>query len=468
MPLTFSAIAQDVSLDKKLGAENAILVEQEMGLYHHDSLNHLVNAIGEKLVARLKNNPFDFKFYIADSQEPNAFALPGGYIYVTRGILVLLQSEDELAGIMAHEIIHVTQRHSVKQLNKGLLTSLLKVPGNVINAVTGTKLGNVINAPINFSTKVFVAKYSRGHEAEADAYGIQLAASAGYKTDALADALEHLSNGIAAVTGKAEHRSYFSDHPFTPQRIASIQKSSSLYKPVNPSPISKSDEAFIKTFNGLCFGDNPAQGVFIDSIFVHPDLGFSWVAPGDWQTMNKPSLVATYAEKGDAVVALKVADPKVNHKEVVEKILAESQKNPAVFILANIDTVINHYPAHLLRMKNTEKNQSTIIELAWLQYNAEIIFQMMGVSTPDLYLKTHHALCSFKKATPEEKQLVKLYELKIVQARSHESLETISQRTGNKLKTEFTAVINNLKADKSFQEGALLKVVTANEYLSAR
>jgi len=107
--------AQDYSLDKKLGAENAVLVEQEMGLYKHDSLQWLINSVGQKLVARLKSKPFDFHFYLADSEEPNAFALPGGYIYVTRGILPLMQTEDELAGVMAHEIIHVMQRHSVKQ-----------------------------------------------------------------------------------------------------------------------------------------------------------------------------------------------------------------------------------------------------------------------------------------------------------------------------------------------------------------
>ena len=110
---------------------------------------------------------------------------PGGYIYVTRGILPLMQTEDELAGVMAHEIIHVMQRHSVKQLQKGMLTGLLKVPGNALNAVTGTNIGNVLNAPIEIATGSFMAKYSRGHEKEADDFGIQLAASAGYKTDAL-------------------------------------------------------------------------------------------------------------------------------------------------------------------------------------------------------------------------------------------------------------------------------------------
>ncbi|HEX5169434.1 MAG TPA: M48 family metalloprotease [Cyclobacteriaceae bacterium] len=136
-----TCIGQNISLDKKLGADNSALVEQEIGLYHHDSLYALVNAVGQKLVSKLKNNPFEFKFFLADTQDPNAFALPGGYIYITRGILPLIQSEDELAGIMAHEIIHVVERHSVKQMNKGLIGGILQIPGNLINAVTGTRVG---------------------------------------------------------------------------------------------------------------------------------------------------------------------------------------------------------------------------------------------------------------------------------------------------------------------------------------
>ncbi len=291
--------AQDVSIDKKLGAQNAAMVEQEMGLYHHDSLYHLVNAVGNKLVSRLKTNPFEFKFFIADSPEPNAFALPGGYVYVTRGILILLQSEDELAGIMAHEIIHVTQRHSVKQAQKGLLTGILKIPGNLINTVTGTRIGNIINTPIDFSAKAFIAKYSRGHESESDSYGIQLAASAGYKPEALAEALVRLNKEVALLTGEQERKSYFSDHPYTPERVNSIRKSAPYYKPVNPSPISRNTTHFLQKFDGLCFGENPQQGVFIDTLFVQSDLRFAWLTPSGWQVMNKPSMVGGYFfEKG--------------------------------------------------------------------------------------------------------------------------------------------------------------------------
>ncbi len=466
--IAFPAVSQDTSLDKKLGEENARMVEQEMGIYHHDSLFNLVNAVGQKLVSRLTNNPFQFKFFLVDSQAPNAFALPGGYIYVTRGILPIINTEDELAGILAHEIIHVTQRHSVKQMKKGLLTGLLKLPGNFINSVTGTHLGNIINAPIDFTTKAFISKYSRGHETEADKFGIQLAASAGYKTDALADALERLSQGLALVTGEQEKHNYFSDHPFTPSRVTAIRSSAPLFKPVKPAPLMASQNAFLKSFDGLCYGPNPEQGLFVDSLFIQPDLRFCWRIPSGWTTMNKPSKVAAYAEQGDGLIAMKIGDSRINPRDITEKARSEAQKNKNFMVLSAGDTIINSYPSYQLRLKSIDKNEVAIMELLWVNYSQDIVFQMVGASIPQQHKNMHRALTSIHCATPEELALMIKYEIKVVSAKSNESVEKISQRTGNKMKADLTAVINNWDPKNRLKEGDSFKIVTSGLYHSTQ
>ncbi len=461
--VTGQVMAQDVSLDKKLGAENALMVEQEMGIYHHDSLYNLVNSVGKKLVSRLKDNPFEFKFFLVDSPEPNAFALPGGYIYVTRGILPIIQTEDELAGIMAHEIIHVMQRHSIKQMKKGVLTGLLTIPGNLLNSVTGTHIGNILNAPIKLTTGAFIAKYSRGHEAESDKFGIQLAASAGYKTDALADALERLSKGIELLTGEAEEHSYFSDHPFTPSRITSIRSSAPNFKPVNPSPINSSKEKFLMNFNGLCYGHNPEQGIFTDSLFVQPDLGFSWIVPGSWETINKPSVVAAYAEKGEAIVSMQLPNTKKNVREIGAEAKEKSQTTNGVTVEAAGDTIINSLPAYTLKIKIADKDQVAHAEFIWVSYNGMVV-QLAGVGAPALKKEIHQSLCSFRKANQEELNRLKLYELKVVKARSNETLEQVAGQMGNKLNPTMTAVINSRKVGSSLNKGELVKIVTMNPY----
>lgn len=457
------SVSQDYSLDRKLGEENSKLVEQEMGIYKHDSLQWLINSVGQKLVSRLKNKPFEFHFYLADSEEPNAFALPGGYIYVTRGILPLLQTEDELAGVMAHEIIHVMQRHSVKQIQKSMLTGILKLPGNLINSVTGTQLGNILNTPIGLVTGSYIAKYSRGHESESDKFGIQLAASAGYKTDALADALERLAKEVSVLTGEAEKRSYFSDHPYTPSRIAAIRNSAGMYKPVNPAPVVHSQQQFTRIFNGLIFGTNPAQGVFIDSLFVQPDLDFVCITPSRWTTVNKPSVVAAMQEKGESIVALQLTDNSKSPKQQADELLEKVKKQESITVLQATDTVINSLPAHIVRLKSVNKNNIAIMELIWLTYNKNI-YQLTGIALPTHQKLMHQSLTSFKAATVQQRHLVKLYRVRVIAAHQNETLSDVSKRTDNRLVPELTEIFNNVKAEQALPKGSLIKVVTVEAY----
>jgi len=461
--LAMPGVAQDVSLDKKLGAENAAKVEQEMGIYQHDSLYRLVNSVGNKLVSRLRNTPFEFRFFLADSPEPNAFALPGGYVYVTRGILPLVQTEDELAGIMAHEIIHVTQRHSVKQMQKGLLTGILTVPGKLINTVTGTKVGNIINAPIEFSGKAFTAQYSRGHESEADEFGIQLMASAGYKPEALADALERLSKVVELLTNKAEKNNYFSDHPYTPKRVAYIRKNAPLYKPVNPAPVTASENEFLKNFERLTFGQNPEQGIFKDSLFVQPGLSFAWFTPPGWQTMNKPAVAGGFSENGDAIVTLRISDPDKTIRQTGDEAKEKASKMEGVTVEAAGDTVIHSFPAYRLRFTSMDKKEVAKVELIWIDYQGQV-FQLAGVCLPSLMKPVHQSLCSFQKANRDQLDLVKLYQLHYVQSQN-ETLDQLSARTGNVLMPSLTAAINNLTPSARLMAGSGVKIVKSSPYL---
>jgi predicted Zn-dependent protease len=461
--ITGSGIAQDISYDKKLGAENALMVEQEMGIYHHDSLTRLVDAVGQKLVSRLKNNPFEFRFFLVDSPEPNAFALPGGYVYITRGILPLIQTEDELAGIMAHEIIHVTERHSVKQMKKGLIGGVLQIPGNLINTMTRTQIGNILNTPIALSSKVFIAKYSRGHEREADSYGIQLAASAGYNANAMADALQRLSKGIELITGETEKKDYFSDHPFTPSRVTNIRTAAPKYKPVNSSHVTKSQETFQGNFNGLCFGPNPKQGLFKDSLFVHPDLGFSWVVPSGWKTVNKPASIGSYSEKGDAFVTLSITDTAKSAGEIGEDVKKKVEKSERMVVQSAVDTTINDNKAYLLRLKSENRKKEILLELLWIELGGNV-FELAGAFARPNKQVVHQALCSFRKSHTEELETIVQYELQFVHAKKNETIDQLSIRMGNKLNLALTALINDLDQKNPLTENIMVKIIRGTLY----
>jgi predicted Zn-dependent protease len=455
--------AQDYSRDQKLGAEYSRQVERQIGLYQHDSLNWLVNAVGQKLVARLKNKPFEFHFFLADTEEPNAFALPGGYIYVSRGILPMLQTEDELAGIMAHEIIHVMEQHSVKQMKKSTLTGILQIPGNLINAITGTQIGNIINAPIGLATATYISKYSRGHESEADQFGIQLAASAGYNPEALAHALDRLTNVIEQLTGEAEKRNYFSDHPYTPSRVNDIRKAAPRFKVVNPAPLLASQETFVTKFDGLCFGHNPQQGVFQDTLFIHPDLKFAMVMPSSWRRINNPTAVAAIQEKGEGIVSLQVADGTKSPRQLASEIQEAAAKVSSLTSMHSSDTLIHGIPGHVVRLKSVNKNQVAYLDLLWLAYHGNV-FQLAALATPDLRTAAFQSLGSFRAAQVDELQRVMLYEITIVRARQNETLAAIAKRSDNLLKQNITTLFNNTDPEKPLSQGKPVKIVKGKIY----
>jgi Zn-dependent protease with chaperone function len=128
--------------DIKQGAEAAKLVEQEIGLYPAPLTEAYVRQLGQRLAATANDKRWDFRFNIVDQKEPNAFAIPGGGIYVSRGLLTLVNSEDELAGVLAHEIAHVTQRHSANRQRRGFLPGLLSLPGNLVGSVVSQISGH--------------------------------------------------------------------------------------------------------------------------------------------------------------------------------------------------------------------------------------------------------------------------------------------------------------------------------------
>jgi predicted Zn-dependent protease len=457
--------AQNYSKDVKMGDKAAQQVGAEMGYYKHDSLELLIKAIGKKLVAALEKKPteFEFEFNLVDAEEPNAFALPGGHIYVTRGILPLIQNEDELAGIIGHEIMHVIQRHSVKQFNREIVPAVLKVPGNIINAITFSRLGNIINVPIDIIASPFIAKYSRKHEKEADDLGIELAARAGYNPIKLADALDRLSKEIEALTGQAERRSFLSDHPYTPFRSEDIRTRSKTLVIAKYPPVAASQENFLQKFNGLCFGHNPKNGVFVDTLFVQPELGISFILPSGWAKENEKDQVTANHKDKDAAIALSIASNSLSLKQCVEQIQKKLKQSKQANVNFSGDTTLNGMPAYILRMNNTKKGQEIILELIWVEHN-HIVYQLEGVCINGKRKATAQALRSFKPMTANERDLVMIYELQVVLSQNNESIEDLSKRTNNKLNPELTLVFNDLDKKTLLTGNKPVKIIKKATY----
>ncbi|MHC4945953.1 MAG: M48 family metalloprotease [Planctomycetota bacterium] len=235
---------QSLEEDRKLGAKTADQVTQQIGVFEDTEKEQYITAIGDRLTEEIENRRFQYDFHIVDQYEPNAFATPGGYIYVSRGLLALANREDELAGVIGHEICHVSCRHTARQLAKERPLAILTLPGRIVGNIVSDDLGNLLNAPINTVGKVTLASYSRGQESEADELGLALAARAGYQPDALANILDRLEREVELHTGEKRESSFFDSHPTTPQRKKDIEELAEEMERVSRPAIAKDRAEF--------------------------------------------------------------------------------------------------------------------------------------------------------------------------------------------------------------------------------
>ncbi len=206
--------------EKELGRDEARRVEQEMGLLADPALVAYVQGVGQRLAAQSPRRDVEYRFQVVDRTEPNAFALPGGYVYVTRGLLVFVNSEDELAGVIGHEIGHVAARHSVQQISRAAPLAVVTGIGAAVTGVVSPGLGRAVGGAGAAASELILAPYSRDQEREADRVGQGLAAAAGWDPAGLPAFLKTLSREEDLSGGGPRRPSFLDSHPATPERVA--------------------------------------------------------------------------------------------------------------------------------------------------------------------------------------------------------------------------------------------------------
>ena len=453
--------AQSIELDKKLGAENAELVEVLMGIYPDKEMTAYVNAVGTKLIAALDKNPFEFQFHIVDDPVPNAFALPGGYVYVTRGILSLTTSEDELACIMGHEIIHVIDRHSIKQMRSSILPNMLELPGAIVGNVVNEDLGNLLNAPINTGNRLLLSSYSRKHETASDTKGIELASKAGYDPNAMAAILERLSKAVEILTNEKEKKSYFDSHPYTPDRVDKINKTIPKLDQTERSIIAAD---FPAPLNGLLFGYNPAKGLFKDQKFLHPELNFAIVFPEEWETFNQPTTVGAIHEDRKAGIFVGLEDPSKSPEDYARTFEQEIEKEYGTKPTRSEPRTVNNHSGYLISMDDNTGDETMYIHILWLKMNG-LLFKLIGIAPKSFEADLRNTARSLRALTSEERNSIDVYTVRIVKANKNETIEEISARHNNVVNTSIIAIMNGNEEGEKLNKNQAVKIVIREKYI---
>jgi len=292
-----------------LGRKHSKEVLKQYRVYDDPALQQYIQSVGDKVAKLSHRNNLFYRFTLLDSTQVNAFALPGGYIYITRGLLVYLNSEAELAAVLGHELGHVTARHSVRQHSMSTTTNLL---GALIGAASGVQgvgqLTNIIGTGI-------VRGYGREHELEADGLGVEYLARAGYDPAAMEKVITTLKNQelfdkkVARELGR-EPRAYhgvFSTHPANDKRLQQVLRKTSIkHRPTHSSQ--GQDIGFIRRLAGLTFGDSEKDGITKGNTFYHGDINFKFSFPNGWMLSNQPSAIQIMAPKNEAFIQVSMQD----------------------------------------------------------------------------------------------------------------------------------------------------------------
>jgi predicted Zn-dependent protease len=457
---SLATIAQDYSVDRKMGAEGKASVEATMGIYQDPSKTKIISSIGSHLVSNLATQPFPYEFFIVDSAEPNAFALPGGYIFFTRGILVLANSEDELAGVMGHEIIHSYNRHSIKQRKKSIVPGILMVPEVLASSVAGD--ASKIFSPLSKGGEAMMASHSRKDEYEADDLGVQLSAKSGYQPDALGDILSTLNKSIEIFTGEKEKSSYFNDHPYTPDRVSRIKKESANLTATPSTKIFNTKNDFLKALDGVIVGENPGQGIFKGDWFIHPDLKFKISVPFKWLHQNNPTSMIAVDTTQSVMMMLEI-EPKAKTANEGATAFADAfKKKTGVSIDVNSDK-INGLTASQISFTQSKDRFKQTIKVLWVEYEG-IIYRIVGSAIPGFETILTSVMESFTSLPTQEGKEITKRIIRVIEANDGEKLKGICDRSQNLFSTKLIAAINGIPEDKIFKQGELLKVIIEVPY----
>lgn len=294
----------------ELGREAyAQIVNRFGGAYADPDLQAYVQRIGEQLAANSHRDNLVYRFTVLDSPEVNAFALPGGYIYITRGLLAYLNSEAEMAAVLGHEIGHVTARHSVRQISGTRAAQI----GYTIGSVFVPELRNQVGQGLfNVLGGALTSGYGREHELEADRLGAEYLARSGYDPQAMLKVLgvlkdqELYERHLAEEEGRAPriYHGVFASHPSSDQRLQEIVGNAGLLAGVSV----RQEEDFLRFLDGMIYGDGAQAGVVRAGVFYHAEFGIVFNLPAGWSSENLPERLVLQAPGRKAILQVAVED----------------------------------------------------------------------------------------------------------------------------------------------------------------
>ena len=293
------------SQELALGRESDPQVQGEFGIYADSAMQRYLNERGQAMakISHRPNLPFQFK--VVDSDVVNAFAVPGGYVYFTRGIMAHFNSEAQLMGVLGHEIGHITARHSAEQYTNQTFSQL----GLVIGMIAFPKFqqfGDLASTGL----QLLFLKFSRNHETQSDELGVQYSSKLGYDAREMASFFSTLGRLSAGEDGSQRIPTFMSSHPDPGDRYTKVNALAAAFQLKNQGTYRTERESYLRLIDGITYGEDPRQGYVQNNMFYHPELKFQFPMPQSWKHVNTPSQVQMASPDQKAMMLMTLSGEK--------------------------------------------------------------------------------------------------------------------------------------------------------------
>lgn len=436
-----------------IGKENHPQILSEMGQYNDAELQRYVNDIGQRLAKTSERPQLPWTFTVVDQPVVNAFAVPGGFIYITRGILAYLDNEAQLAGVVGHEIGHDTARHSAQQYTRavggqiGLLALGVFVPA-------ARPFGDLSSQAL----ALMFLKYGRNDELQADSLGAKYAATNAWDPHAVPAFLATL--GRLSEGSEKGIPNWLSTHPEPASRVQEVQ---ALVQQLSAgrSNFNVNREEYLRRIDGMIYGDNPEQGVVRGTTFLHPPLRFRVDYPQGWEIQNSAQQVVAKAPNANVFIVLQLIQ-KPQGRNVQDVAIASMQGAGFRYVdgerstINTLDAFVGIYQGQIEGLGNVASRAAHIV------YNNQV-FMVAGLVTPQEFDQADGAFMqtirSFRSITVAEAESIHANRVDIYTVRQGDTWQSIAERTGGIVNANTLAIMNNSQSGPQPQPGARIKVV---------
>ncbi len=423
------------SQEIQMGQQYAQQIVKSMGVYDDKKVQDYVSRLGMGMAAKSERPQLPWAFYVMDDPTVNAFALPGGSIFVTRGILTHMNNEAELVGVLGHEIGHVTARHSVQQMTRQQIAQIGLGVGSIVSSDIAQYAGLASQG-----LGMLFLKYGRDAESQADQLGFKYMVRDGYDPRAMASMFTTLER-VSKLEGAGDIPEWQSTHPNPGNRVEATKKRlDTLSVPL--SKLRDGRETYMPVIAGMTYGEDPRQGYIEGNTFYHPGLRFKLDLPDGWQSQNTPEALAAVSPQQDALLQLTAPGKGTPDEAVKQFVGQEGVKTGQVS-----SAPVNGLPAASTQFEAQTEQGAVQGVVAFIKYG-DLTYRLLGYTPAgklQAYDKTFRSsIGSFSQLTDKARLAVQPYKVKLVKVDREMTVTEFNKQYPSTIPVERVAVVNGL------------------------